>query len=175
MSSWILVTMWGWQRVSYWPPVTMSWPNSGPGFCVAWLKKIPASEWRSFWKSLSFIPLFSTFVFRNVPATVPECVRICGFKRDSSNLDRALKMRDSVLLNSWDSFLATLSSIFSETCVIYSSLILGSDVFRGWPFLGCSSCLSLVTAANFQLFFFAAIFLKEKCYAIMKTDIVFIC
>ena len=48
--------------------------------------------------------LVSTFVFRNVPGTVPECVLICGFKRNSSNLDRAPKMRDSVLLNSWDSF-----------------------------------------------------------------------
>ena len=33
----------------------------------------------------------------------------------------------------------------SKTCVICSSLILGTDVFRDWPFLGCSSCVSLVT------------------------------
>ena len=46
----------------------------------------------------------------------------------------------------------TLPSIFSETCVIYSSLILGTDVFRDWPILGFSSFISLVTAANFRLF-----------------------
>ena len=95
--------------------------------------------------------------------TVPECVRICGFKRNSSNLDRAPKMRDFVLRNSWDSFLVTLPSISTETCLIYSSLILGTVVFLDWPFLGCSSCVSLVTAANFRLFLNVAIFLKGKC------------
>ena len=136
----------------------MSWPTSGPEFCVVWLRKIPASGWGSLWESSSFVPWFSTFVFRNVPATVRDCVRICGFKRNSSNLDRAHKMRDSVLLNSWDSFLVTLPSICSETCVIYSSLILGTDVFRDWPFLRCSSCVSFVTTANFPLFLNVAIF-----------------
>ena len=101
---------------------------------------------------------FPTFVFRNVPGTVPECVRICGFSRQSSNLGRAPKMRDTVLLNSWVSFLVTLPSISSETCVIYSSLIPGTNVFCDWPFLGCSSCVSLVTAANFRLFLNVAIF-----------------
>ena len=79
-------------------------------------------------------------------------------------------MRDSVLLNSWVSFLVTLPSISLETCVIYCSLVLGTDVFRDSPFLGCSSCLSLVTAANFRLFLDVAIFLKGKCYAVMKTQ-----
>ena len=84
-------------------------------------------------------------------------------------------MRNSVLLNSWDSFLVTLPSISSETCAIYSSLILGTDVDRDWPFLGCSSCVSLVTAANFRLILNVAMFLKGKCYAAMKTELVFIC
>ena len=79
-------------------------------------------------------------------------------------------MRDSVLLNSWDSFLVTLPSIASEICVIDSSLILGTDVFSDWPFLGCSSCVSLVTAANFRLFLNV---LKGKCYTVMKTELVF--
>ena len=48
-------------------------------------------------------------------------------------------------------------------------------MFRDWPFLGCSSCVSVVTAANFRLFLNVAIFLKGKCYAVMKTDLVFIC
>ena len=120
---------------------------------------MPASGWGSLWESSSFVPWFSTFVFRNVPGTVPECVVICWFKRNSSNLDRAPKMRDSVLLNYWDSFLLTLPSISSETCVIYSSLILGTDVFHDWPFLGCSSCVSLVTAGC-QLSF-----LSQRCHS----------
>ena len=117
-----------------------------------WQTEGPTSGWGSLSESSSFVPWFSTFVFRNVPGTVPECICICGFKRNSSNLERAPKMRDSVLLSSWDSFLVTLPSISSETCVIYSSLILGTDVFRDWPLLGCFSCVSLVTAANFRLF-----------------------
>ena len=133
----------------------------GPEFCVIWLRKMPASGWVSLWESSSFVPWFSTFVFRSVPGTFQECVRICGFKRNSFNLDRAPKMRDSVLLNSWDSFLVILPSISSET-VIYSSLILGRNVFRDWPFLGRSSCVSLVTAANFRLFLNVAIFLNGK-------------
>ena len=118
---------------------------------------------------------FSTFVFWNVPGTVPECVRISGFKKNSSNLDRAPKMRDYVLLNSWDSFLVTLPSISSESCVICSWLMLGTDVFRDWPFQGCSFCVSLATAANFRLFLNVAIFLKGTFYAVMKTELVFIC
>ena len=123
----------------------------------------------------SFGSWFSTFVFWNVPGTVPECIRICGFRRNSSNLDRATKMRDSVVLNSWDRFLVTLPSISSEICVIYSSVILGMNLFRDWPFLGCSSCVSVETAANFCLFLNVAIFLKGKCYAVMKTELIFIC
>ena len=130
-------------------------------------------EWGPLWESPSFVPWFSTFVFWNVPGTVPECVRICGFKRNSPNLDRAPKKRDSVLLNSWYSFLVTLPSISSETCVIYLSLILGTDVFRDWTFLGCSSCVSVVTAANFRLLLNVAIFFKAKCFAIMKTELIF--
>ena len=133
-----------------------------PEFCVVWPPKMPASGWGSLWESSSFVPWFSTFVFRNVPGMVPECVRISGFKRNSSNLERAAELRDSVLLNSWDSFLVTLPSTSSKTCVIYSSLILGTDVFRDWPILGFSSCISLVTAANFRLFLNVAILLKGK-------------
>ena len=79
------------------------------------------------------------------------------------------------MLKSWDSFLVTLPSISSETCLINSSLILGTDVFRDWPFLGFSSGVSFVTAGNFRLFLNVVIFLKEKCYAVMKTELVFIC
>ena len=154
----------------------MSWPTSGPEFCVIWLPKMPASGWGSPWEWSSFVPWFSTFVFRNVFGTVPECVSIRGFRIDSSNLDRAPKMRDTVRLNFLDSFLVTLPSISSEICVIYSSLILGTDVFRDWPFLGFSSCVCLLPAANFLLSVSQCGYLsKGKCYAVIKTDIVSIC
>ena len=84
-------------------------------------------------------------------------------------------MRDSVLLYSWDSFLVTLPSYSSETRVIYSSLILGTEVFRDWPFLGCSSCVSLVKGCQLSFVSQRCHFLKGKCYAVMKTDLVFIC
>ena len=158
------------QTLSFRTLVTMSWPTSGPEFCVVWLRKMPASEWGSLWESSSFVPWFSTFVFRNVLGTVPECVRICGFKRKSSNLDRVPKMRDYVLLNSWDIFLGTLSSISSETCVIYSSLNPGTDVFRDWPFLGCSSCVSLERAANFRLFLNVAIFWRGNATQLWRLN-----
>ena len=162
-SSWTPVTMWGASSGSE----SIEWRD--------WQTEGPTSGWGSSWERSSGGFWFSTFVFRNVPGTFTECVRICGFKRKSSNLDRAPKMRESVLLNFWDSFLATLPSISSETCVIYSSLFLGTDVFRDWPFLRCSSYVSLVTAANFRLFLNVAIFLKGKCYAVIKTEFVFIC
>ena len=77
------------------------------------------SGWGSFWERSPVGSLFSTSAFPNGPGTVPETVRIYEFKRKLSNLDRALKMRDSVLLNSWDSFLLSLPSISSETCVMF--------------------------------------------------------
>ena len=118
--------------------------------------------WESFWERSPLDSWFSTSLFRNVHGVVPEKVHICGFRRNSSNLDSAPKMRDSVLLNSWDSFLVTLHSTSSENCAIYSSLILGTDVFHDWPFLGCSSCVSFATAANFRLFFNVAIISREN-------------
>ena len=145
----------------------------------AWVLCILAAEDACFRMRMTLrVVLIRSLVFHvsvsGCSGTFPECIRICGFKRNSSNSDRAPKMRDSVLPNSWDSFLVTLPSISSETCVIYSSLILGTDVFRDWPFLGGSPCVSLVTAANFRLFLNIAIFLKGKCYAVMKTELVFI-
>ena len=71
-------------------------------------------------------------------------------------------MRDFVLLNSFDSFLRTLPLISSEPCVMYSSVILGTDVFCDWPFLGLTSYVSLETAANFRLFLNVAVLLEGK-------------
>ena len=135
-----------------------------------WQTEGPTSGWGSSWERSSFGSWFSTFVFRNVPETVPECVRICGFSRNSSNLDRAPKKRDSVLLNSWDNFSVTLRSTSPKICVIYSSLILGTDVFRNWPFLGCSSSVYLVPTANFRLFFNVAIFWRNNATQLWRLN-----
>ena len=100
---------------------------------------------------------FSTSAFRINPATVPENVSICWFERNSSNLVRAPKMRDSVLLNSWDSFLVTLPCISSKTCATYSSVIPGADDFCDWLILGYS-CVCLDIAAKFRLFLNVVLF-----------------
>ena len=100
---------------------------------------------------------------------IPRCSRNssgeCPYpwiQENSSISGRAPEMRDSVLMNYWDSFLVTLPSIFSETCVTYGSLIVGTNVFRDWPFLRCSSCAFLEMAASFRLILNVAIFLKGK-------------
>ena len=79
--------------------------SSGPG----------SSEGRS-----SLVPWLSILLLLDVPGTATEQVRLCGFKRNSSSFDKAPKMRDSVLLNSFESFLVTLPSISSETWEIES-------------------------------------------------------
>ena len=55
-------------------------------------------------------------------------------------------------------FLVTLPSISWKTWLIHSSLILGTYVFRDWPFLECSSYACLLTTANFFLFLNIAFF-----------------
>ena len=58
---------------------------------------------------------FSESLFPDVPETATEQVRNCGFGRISSSLDRAPRIRDSVRLDSFESFSVTLPSISSET------------------------------------------------------------
>ena len=77
-------------------------------------------------------------------------------QRNSTNLDRAPKIRNSVLLNLWDSFSVTLPSISSETCVLYSSVNPGTHVVYDSLLLDYS-CVSLQTAVNFRLFLNVAI------------------
>ena len=103
----------------------------------------------------------SELLFLDVSGTAAEQVRTCGLRRNSSSLHKAPKMRDSVRLNSWESFLVNLPSIFLETWVMYSSPIYGLSVFCGWLFLVFSG-ISPETAANFLLFLNFAIILREK-------------
>ena len=136
---------------------------------LAWQAENSTSRWGSLWDRSPVGSQFPKSLFRDVHGIVPESVRTCGFERNSSDLDRAPKMQNSLLQNSWDSFLVSLPSIFSETCVIYSSVIPGTDVFRDWLFLGCS-CVSHETAANFRLFLNDAISCRKKYSTVVKTE-----
>ena len=69
-----------------------------------WRTKNCTLGWGSFWEWVPVVSWFSTSMLRDVPGAVPESVRTCRFKRNSSNLDRAPKIRDPVLLNAWESF-----------------------------------------------------------------------
>ena len=63
---------------------------------------------------------FSESLFLDVPGTAMEQVRTCGFRRNSSSLDKAPKIRDSVRLNSFESLLLTLPSIQKPgRCILY--------------------------------------------------------
>ena len=112
---------------------------------------------------------FSTSLFRGVPGKFPESTGVCPCLRAHREL---IWFRQSTLnevlcpaefLGQF--FLTTLPSVSSDTCVMCSLLILGTDLFRDWPFLGCSSCVSFATAANFRLFLLflnVAIFRREN-------------
>ena len=115
----------------------------------------------SYWERSWVVSRISKSLFRDAPATVPEHVLTCGFRRKSSSLDRAPKERDSVLLNSSVSFLVILPSISCETCVTYASVIPGTNAFCDWLFLALSY-VCLETAANFRLFLRNALALEER-------------
>ena len=123
--------------------------TSGPG----------SSEGRS-----SLVPWLSKLLLLEVPGATTEQVRTCGFKRNSSSFDKAPKIRDSVLLNSFESFLVTLPSISSETWEIYSWVSSGSRTLGAFPLLVLSG-VSLETAANFLLFLNVAILLGENLFS----------
>ena len=96
----------------------VSWPSSGPEFCVIWPWKRPASGRGSLWESSSFVPWLVFNAFRDGSGVVPECPGSSGFIRKSSSRASAPRMRFSVLLNSFDSLFVTLPSISSKTWVI---------------------------------------------------------
>ena len=100
-------------------------------------------------------------LFLDVPGTAAEQVRTCGFRRNSSSLDKAPKIRDSVRLNSFESLLVTLPSVSSETWEIYSWAISGSIVFRDRVFFVFSG-ISLETTANFLLSLKVAMIMRDK-------------
>ena len=104
---------------------------------------------------------FSELLFLDVLGTATEQVQTCGLRSNSSSLDKAPKIRASIRLKSWESFLVTLPSISSETWVMHSSAIGEINVFCDWLFLVFSG-VSLEVVADFLLFFNVAIILREK-------------
>ena len=105
-------------RISRSNTSTRLWENSSTSELFRlpeWWEKNLTSKQRS---SKDWFPVssrFSELLFLDVPGTATEQVRNCGFRRNSSNFDRATNIRDFVLLNSFESFLVTLSSISSKT------------------------------------------------------------
>ena len=126
-----------------------------------WWEEIIASGQGSFGERSPLGSWFPESLSLVVSGTATEQVRTCGFRRNSSSLDRAPKIRDSVRLNSFESFLVTFPSISSETWETYSWAISGSSEFCDWLFL-VFSCVSFETAANFLLFLKVAMILRQK-------------
>ena len=137
-SSWTPVLPWQF-RIRSVAPVTMSWPSSGPEFCVIWLLKRPASGWGLLWESSWFVPWFILNTFRDVSGAVLEWPWISGFMRKSSIRASAPSMRFSNLLKSCDNFLVTFPSISSETWVMLVSCDLGTFGFCAKLLLECHS------------------------------------
>ena len=101
---------------------------------------------------------FSGVLFLDVPGTSTEKARTCGFRRNSSSSDKAPKIRGSVLLNSFESFLVTLSSISSKSWEMSFRVDSGSSMFCAVLFLLPSS------AASVLFFPKVAMRLREKFY-----------
>ena len=155
----------GSDRIGIWS----SSSGSVRGLFQVWVKQLAGPTGRKLYFGmgvilgtiLSWSPVFHVIVPGCSPNGSGESPYLtCAFKINSFNLDRTPKIRDFALLNSWVNFLVTLPSISSEpsseTCVMYSSVIPGTDVFCDWPFLGCS-CVPLATAAKVRLFLNVAI------------------
>ena len=100
-------------------------------------------------------------------------VRTCGFRRTSSTLDKAPKLRDSVRLKFLESLSVTFPSISSETWAMYSSAITGSSMFFDSLFLVYfGACLK--TAVTFPLFLNVAMILREKLCQLWKLNWFFV-
>ena len=129
--------------------------------CWSDRQRTPLRDGNHFGNDPQLVPGFPSTCSGMFPERFRKSVCACGLKRNSSNLNRALKIRDSVLLNSWNSLL-----------VMYSSTTPTTNVFCDWLFL-VISCVSLETTANFSLFLSAAILPKEKSQQLVKTDLIF--
>ena len=84
--------------------------------------------------------------------------------KNSSILDRVLRMQLSVLLTTWNSVFVTLPLLSPEIWVRWSSWILWAVDSGAWFFLGCSLWLPHLMAANFFFHFsiFRVVFLMRE-------------
>ena len=94
------------------------------------------SWWGLLWELSPAGSRFRRSWFRDVSGSVPESFHDCGFKMKSCGLDRAPKIRDTILLKPCDNFLVNLPSFYFENSVMYSSFFPGINVFCDWLFLG---------------------------------------
>ena len=69
-----------------------------------WWEEILASGQGSFGERSPLGSRFPESLFLVVPGTATEQARTCGFRWNSSSINRAPKIRDSVRLNSFESF-----------------------------------------------------------------------
>ena len=113
---------------------------------------------------------FSESLFLDVLGTATEQVQTCEFRRNSSSLDKAPRSRDSVLLNSLESFLVTLPSIPSKIWSMCSSAIPDQVCFVtdcSLYFLVFLSFLSLLPQNSYDS--------EGKTTSVVKTELIFIC
>ena len=141
----------------------MWWISSSPESfrLLEWQAENNASGQGSSTESSPVVFLFFEPLFLDAPGRATGNIRTCGLRRNSSSLDKAPKMPDSVRLNSLERFSLTLSSISPEAWEIYSWSIRGSSVFCAWLLFVFSS-VSLETAAIFLLIFNVALIVREK-------------
>ena len=115
------------------------------------------SGWESFCKRSLTSFWFSPLVSWKVPGTIPDWTRTSEFRRNASICDSTASIPSSVLLNRLEIFLSTLFPISPETCVTYSSLLLGIIASLHTFFLKCFSWLSLLNGADSHSFLKVAI------------------
>ena len=139
----------------------MWWVSSSyePFRLLQWWEENTASGQGSFRERCPVGSRFPESLFLDVPGTATEQIRPCGFRRNSSSLDRAPKI--CVWLNSFERFLVTLPLTSSETWGMYSWAISRSSVFSDWLFLVFPG-VSPETAAKFLLFVKFAMILRQK-------------
>ena len=114
---------------------------------------------------------FSTFEFRDIFGTDPECTRTSGLRENLSKIDRGPKTRLSVQLTSWDIFIVTLPSISSDTWLINSSWFPWTILFREWLLIKLSSWSSVLMAAN--ICFSVWPFSGENIQAVFDTELTY--
>ena len=112
-------------------------------------QRTPLQDWYHSGNDPNWFPGFQRRCSRMFPERIRGMsVSLGSSKNHQAKLDRAPMMLGSVM---------------------YSSVTPGTDVLRDWLFLGCSSCVSLKTAANFSLLPSHAISWREKCSTVVKT------